>query len=109
MITKRPAVTLRRTKSRMNASGVVKIQRDSYSTKNGMTVNNSWWDLVAQVRKRSGGWCEDHASRGFKVKGNEAHHIVPLSRGGRNVASNLLFICEACHNKRHNHLHRSRA
>ena len=91
-----------------NKSGVTKIRRDSYSTQNGMTVNNSWWTLSAQVRKRSAGWCEDHALRGLKVKGVEVHHIVPLSRGGRNVVSNLLHLCETCHNKRHNHLYKAR-
>jgi 5-methylcytosine-specific restriction endonuclease McrA len=105
---KRPAVTRRPARSRMNASGVVKIQRDSYSTVNGFTVKNSWWELSAQVRKRSGGMCEDHLSRGLKVKGVDVHHVTPLSKGGRNVVSNLLHLCEGCHERRHNHMRRGR-
>jgi 5-methylcytosine-specific restriction endonuclease McrA len=100
----RKAASFRRT-----ASGVTKIRRDGYSTQNGMSVKNSWWEISAKVRKRSKGLCEDHASRGLKVKGVEVHHIVPLSKGGRTVLSNLIHLCEDCHDRRHNHLYRSRS
>jgi len=89
-------------------SGVTRIRRDGYSTVNGFSKNNSWWEISAQVRKRSGGMCEDHASRGLKVPGVEVHHIRPLSKGGRTVLSNLLHLCLGCHNRRHNHLFRGR-
>jgi hypothetical protein len=100
----RKAASFKRT-----AMGVTKIRRDGYSTVNGFSKANEWWAISAQVRKRSGGWCEDHAMRGLKVKGVEVHHIRPLSKGGRTVLSNLLHLCAECHNRRHNHLHRSRA
>ena len=100
----RKAASFRHTKS-----GVTKIRRDGYSTVNGFSKNNEWWAISAQVRKRSKGMCEAHAARGLKVKGVEVHHIVPLSKGGRTVLSNLIHVCEECHNRRHNHLYRSRS
>ena len=90
-------------------NGVTKIKRDGYSTVNGFSKNNEWWSISAQVRKRSKGLCEDHASRGVKVPGVEVHHILPLSKGGRTVLSNLIHICMACHDRRHTHLFRSRS
>lgn len=100
---RRKAASFKRT-----TSGVTKIRRDGYSTVNGFSKTNEWWAISAQVRKRSGGWCEDHMRRNLMVKGVEVHHITPLSKGGRTVMTNLLHLCEACHNKRHNHLYRSR-
>lgn len=94
--------------SRNSKSGVTKIRRDGYSTVNGFSKNNSWWEISAQVRKRSRGQCEDHASRGQSVKGVEVHHITPLSKGGRTVMTNLIHLCKNCHDRRHNHLFRSR-
>ena len=95
--------------SRNSKSGVTRIRRDGYSTVNGFSKKNSWWEISALVRKRSKGLCEDHAVRGFKVKGVEVHHIRRLSDGGRTVLSNLIHLCEACHNRRHAHLYRSRS
>lgn len=95
--------------SRNTKSGVTKIRRDGYSTVNGFSKQNSWWEISAQVRKRAKGMCEDHASRGFSgIKGVEVHHIRPLSNGGRTVLSNLIHLCKNCHDRRHTHLYRSR-
>lgn len=30
------------------------------------------------------------------------HHIIPLSKGGKNVLSNLITVCQDCHEKIHN-------
>ncbi len=35
------------------------------------------------------------------VRDLEAHHIVPRAEGGSNHASNLMVLCEACHDKHH--------
>lgn len=32
---------------------------------------------------------------------NDAHHILPLSKGGSDRASNLLCLCPSCHRKFH--------
>jgi len=37
-----------------------------------------------------------------------AHHIIPLSKGGRNVLSNLIPLCEDCHSKTHGRVIKSR-
>lgn len=95
--------------SRMSKSGVVKIRRDSYSTVNGFSVKNSWWDLVAAVRTRAKGQCEAQVnSKRCTAKGNECHHITKLSSGGTNTIANLIFLCQACHDRRHHHLFRQR-
>ncbi len=93
---------------RRDKNGVTKIRRDGYSTVNGFSVSNQWWAISAEVRKRSKGFCEDTVHGLQKVKGVEVHHVIPLSRGGRTVMSNLLHLCKDCHDRRHNHLMRSR-
>jgi len=101
---RKSTVQYARTKRRANGTG--RIQHSSYSTKDGYSQNNSWWDLVKQVRKRSGGYCE---SKGCYNAASEPHHIVPLSKGGTNTLSNLIDLCPTCHDKRHNHLIRARS
>ena len=39
----------------------------------------------------------------------EAHHIVPISQGGQNSASNLKIVCRPCHIKIHQELDRIEA
>lgn len=109
MLAPKRAVVRKAASFKRSASGVTKIRRDGYSTVNGFSKANEWWAISALVRKRSKGLCEDHLQRGFKVKGTEVHHIRPLSKGGRTVLSNLIHVCDECHNKRHNHLYRSRS
>lgn len=29
----------------------------------------------------------------------EIHHIVPVSRGGKNIENNLILVCKPCHKK----------
>ena len=78
--------------------------RNRYNEKSGLTVKNSWFGLHDQVRKRAKGKCEAcHLN-----PGTEPHHIVPLSRGGANAPSNIIYLCQACHDRRHNHLFRIR-
>lgn len=98
----------RNAKSKRNAYGVATIRRATYNTQNGFSVKGGWWAISADVRKRDRGLCVPCARRGKRVPGKEVHHIVPLSRGGKTVMSNLMLICEACHNQRHNHLYRKR-
>lgn len=43
------------------------------------------------------------------VCGNKAvlrHHVIPLSRGGRNKRNNIVPLCNNCHYKVHPHLHK---
>ncbi len=95
---------------RRNSNGVAHIRRETYtSVSGGSTDKNGWWQVRAEVWKRDGGKCR--AINNGKVCGapaKEVHHIVPLSKGGTNTKANLLCLCETCHNRRHNHLMRSR-
>lgn len=79
-------------------NGVSTIVRDTYSTS---AAQGSWFDLLKQVAKRDGNRC---SQCGYVGKGIERHHILPLSRGGRNVLSNIISLCKDCHAKRHSHM-----
>lgn len=91
-----------------NAMGVTKIKRDGYATVNGFSKKNAWWEISAKVRARSKGMCEDSRHGRNKVPGKEVHHIIPLSKGGTTTLLNLIHLCGACHDLRHNHLYRAR-
>lgn len=95
--------------SKRNSYGVAPIRRDTYNTVNGFSQKNGWFSLNNEVVKRSGGRCEAY-TKGIRCanKGKEAHHIVPLSAGGSNTKSNMIHLCQSCHDRRHNHLFRSR-
>jgi len=75
---------------RRSASGTARIQRDGYS-------NNQvkWWDIRKEVMLRDKGRCICGA------KATEVHHIIALSRGGTTTKSNLISLCENCHDRRH--------
>lgn len=88
--------------NRTNAkTGVVRIRRDSYSTVNGYTKVNSWWDIRAKVWKRDMGQCVDHKRRGVIVPAKDVHHIIAISKGGTTTMGNLISLCAACHIRRH--------
>jgi len=95
----------RRPSIRKSKGGVSRIRRDSYATNSGFTEKNSWWSLRKSAMERSEGMCDEPGCRSVA---KEVHHIVPLSRGGRNILSNLMCLCKSCHDKRHNHLYRGR-
>jgi 5-methylcytosine-specific restriction endonuclease McrA len=82
-------------------SGVARIKRDGYATTSGMTKKNSWWDIRKEVYARDGGMCVFCRRVGRLVKATDVHHIVPLSRGGTTTKSNLVSVCDCCHEKRH--------
>lgn len=87
--------------SRMNASGVVKIKRDTYATTNGFSKKNAWWEISAKVRKRDKNLCQDCLRRKIMKAGKEVHHIVALARGGTTTMANLILLCGDCHDRRH--------
>jgi 5-methylcytosine-specific restriction endonuclease McrA len=83
-----------RVKSR-TSSGVVKICRDSYSN-----ASTSWFAIIKRVKERDCGRCVQCRSSILL----DVHHILPLSRGGRTVMSNLITLCDVCHRQRHKHM-----
>ena len=59
----------------------------------------------AEMRGRSGGWCEaitPECPYG-RHHGVHAHHLLPRSRGGLHEADNLLHVCHAAHRWIHDH------
>lgn len=83
-----------------------RVKRASYNTFNGFEVKNDWYVLVKLAYQRCKGTCE---VKGCYGKATEPHHIVPLSKGGTNTLSNIIYLCQKCHDKRHNHLFRARS
>ncbi|MEG2344206.1 MAG: HNH endonuclease signature motif containing protein [Acidaminococcaceae bacterium] len=43
--------------------------------------------------------CENCQKQGKLTKAEEVHHILPLSRGGTHVDTNLMALCKACHSR----------
>ena len=63
---------------------------------------DNWKELSEQVRARAGYKCQKCGKSFLHNKiALHAHHIVPLSKGGRNCLSNLIAVCEECHSKIH--------
>lgn len=57
-----------------------------------------WQERCNQLKELSFSRCQKY---GITV-GLQAHHIVPLSRGGSNRINNLKLLCKTCHLKEHN-------
>jgi hypothetical protein len=67
---------------------------------------SNWNMLRSQVYERDNYSCQNCGIKGGSGGEVElhAHHIVPLSRGGNNILSNLTTLCESCHGNIHPHL-----
>ena len=63
---------------------------------------DNWKEISEQVRARAGYKCQKCGRSFMNNKiALHAHHIIPLSKGGRNCLSNLMAVCEECHSKIH--------
>lgn len=80
-----------------NAKLVSKIRRDDPYT-------SEWSSISYRVKRRDGFKCTKCSSRTHL----ETHHIIPVSRGGRNIECNMITLCHDCHAKQpgHGHLRR---
>lgn len=63
-----------------------------------------WIELREEIFSRDGRQCANCGAE----ENLEVHHVVPLSRGGTNKRTNLLTICNRCHNQTHNKRTRDR-
>lgn len=65
----------------------------------------------AEVRGRSGGWCEANtpACPLDRHPAFQAHHILPRSQGGQHDPENLLDVCHLAHDWIHGNPDESRA
>src|SRR5690606_34677777 len=59
----------------------------------------------AEVRGRSGGWCEASSPvcPPHRHPAVHAHHVTPRSQGGKHEAGNLLDVCAPAHLWIHEH------
>jgi 5-methylcytosine-specific restriction endonuclease McrA len=82
-----------------NRYGIARIVRDKYSN------NKASWDEIRQrVLERDQFNCTKCGTNLIGKWDREVHHIIPLSRGGKTVMSNLITLCGKCHKLEHRHL-----
>lgn len=87
----RSALSTKRPFSRTSAvTGSARIQRDGYGS--------NWFGKINEIAKRDGKKCMDCGSTQGPF---HTHHIQRLSRGGVTSNSNLILLCELCHDRRH--------
>ncbi len=59
------------------------------------------WKRIRDRYAQSHPVCERCLAEGRLTPVEEVHHIVPVSRGGQHVDSNLMSLCQSCHTKIH--------
>lgn len=62
------------------------------------TLQN-WAELCRLVKQRDGHKCRKCNSREYL----QVDHIIPVSKGGKSILSNLWTLCDICHAKRPGH------
>jgi 5-methylcytosine-specific restriction protein A len=72
-----------------------KHQRDPTSNKR---YGRSWKRIRDRYIKTHP-LCEECQKNGLLTTAEEVHHILPLSKGGGNDASNLMSLCKSCHSR----------
>src|SRR5688500_13770997 len=60
---------------------------------------SAWKGVRRVVLARDKGRC-----RVCDMKAYDVHHLLPRSRGGRDVESNLVSVCRLCHTDIHGHV-----
>lgn len=60
-------------------------------------ADQSWPKVRRAVLDRARGRCEGCGARARLA----VHHKRPLSQGGRNLVSNAIALCKACHGRAH--------
>ena len=62
-------------------------------------------ELSASLKFKNNHICQVCENPTFQTKGGlyytESHHILPRSKGGRDIAENIVIVCANCHNKFH--------
>ena len=61
---------------------------------------DNWESLRSSALSRDGHRCGNCGS----TNNLHVHHIVPMSKGGSNILSNLRTLCEDCHARLHPHM-----
>lgn len=62
----------------------------------------NWKELSEQCKIKANYKCQKCGKSFINNKiALHAHHIIPLSKGGRNILANLIAVCEDCHSHIH--------
>lgn len=69
----------------------------------GRNYGRSWRKLRERYAREHPA-CEICWKEGRLTPTEEVHHIIPLSRGGKNAYDNLMSLCRSCHAKLHKKL-----
>ena len=62
---------------------------------------NGVWPAIRRRYIAAHPLCEMCRREGRITPAAEVHHILPVSQGGTNEASNLMALCQSCHTKIH--------
>ena len=89
-----------RYKSFSKATKVEPQGYDSFAAYGGRDV---WRALSAKAKARDNFTCAKCQTR-YPQSQLEAHHIVPLARGGSNCLANLMTLCHAHHHALHDYM-----
>lgn len=69
-----------------------------------VSYGTNWQAIAEAVKTRDGCRCR-YCKNVFPRNRLEAHHIVPVSKGGATALYNLATTCTGCHEKRPGHSH----
>ena len=64
----------------------------------------SRWRRIRDRYVKQHPFCERCLEEGRITPVAEVHHILPVARGGTHEKSNLMSLCQSCHNKIHHDL-----
>lgn len=62
-------------------------------------------DRIRAVRKRDRDRCQGCFEPEGSVNHLEIHRIVPIEKGGKDRMSNLILLCDECHEEVHDDQH----
>ena len=61
---------------------------------------NKRWSKIRNIFLSKQPLCIDCEDEGITTPATEAHHIIPISKGGTHTEENLMALCKSCHSKR---------
>jgi 5-methylcytosine-specific restriction protein A len=83
-------------------------QRAADAARNARRPGAARSDVPRQAKERDGYTCQDcgrtphiDPTTGDLVDRVEAHHIIPVARGGAHTLDNFITLCTSCHAARH--------
>lgn len=82
---------------------MIKHYRSGLTTKIRRTKDKAygkdWLSLRQSIVERDRNICKKCGG----TVGLEVHHIIPISKGGRNIQANLITLCKSCHKNQPGH------